>query len=92
VSWVEGLVGGPEHREMGYADVDFLPRECALASLTRAFFAISQPRSLWACFNFFGGGVVGSTAVARIPDFVYKPYQTPQLLGYAMPGAANTHS
>jgi hypothetical protein len=46
-----------------------------------------SPCSLWACFNFFAGGVVGSTALARIPDFVNKPMQAPELLGYALPGA-----
>ena len=87
--------------------------------------------SLWACLNFFGGGVVGSTALARVgfggcqvwcaaqtlwvciahhnsepsfcllfalvlpltchmhiqvPEFINKPLETPQLLGYALPG------
>ena len=40
---------------------------------------------LWSCFNFFGGGVIGSTALAELPTFVEKPMETPERLGYALP-------
>ncbi|KIY96999.1 ERD4-related membrane protein [Monoraphidium neglectum] len=43
---------------------------------------------LWGCFNFFGGGVIGSTALARVPEIINKPFETPQLLGYALPATA----
>ncbi|KAI8465074.1 MAG: hypothetical protein J3K34DRAFT_525694 [Monoraphidium minutum] len=43
---------------------------------------------LWGCFNFFLGGVIGSTALARVPEFINKPLETPQLLGFALPATA----
>ncbi|GBF87290.1 ERD4-related membrane protein [Raphidocelis subcapitata] len=43
---------------------------------------------MWSLINFFLGGVLGSTALARVPDFVSKPFETPQLLGYALPASA----
>jgi len=38
--------------------------------------------------NFFMGGVVGSTALARVPELVNRPFETPQLLGYALPASS----
>lgn len=44
--------------------------------------------SLWTVFNFFMGGVIGSTALAQLPEFVEKPMEIPNRLGYALPSSA----
>ena len=60
-------------------------RHLSLSALDRRVGAVYF---LWACFNFFGGGVIGSTALAELPQFIEKPMETPGRLGYALPSSA----
>ncbi|GBF99191.1 hypothetical protein Rsub_11636 [Raphidocelis subcapitata] len=43
---------------------------------------------LWTAFNFFAGGVIGSTALSQVPELVSKPFETPARLGYSLPASA----